>query len=281
MRKYILLAVACLLCVAGCATTGDLDDVRTDLRYLNSKIDTPNENVRLLKEENAGIRSDIKKTEEALSAVRNRQADIGADITGLRESIRQLTGQIEAFRKDFDVIQNRDNRRDEEMKAFKAKLDEVSLKIDHIGKQEETPEMGDKGTKQAPKETAKREMDEKGAYEAAYDEFKAGRYEKARKAFQEFLKQYPKTEYSDNAQFRIGECYYFEKNYEKAVLEYDKVVKNYPDGDRVPYALLKQGLSFINLGDKTSARIFLQRVVKDYPNTNMSRIAQAKLLEIK
>ena len=97
--------------------------------------------------------------------------------------------------------------------------------------------------------------------------------------FQNFLKQYPDTEYSDNAQFWIGECYYFEKNYEKAILEYDKVAKNYPDGDRVPYALLKQGLSFLNLGDKTGARLLLQQVIKDYPNTNQAKIARAKLLE--
>ena len=95
------------------------------------------------------------------------------------------------------------------------------------------------------------------------------------------MKQYPDTEYSDNAQFWIGECYYFEKKYENAILEYEKVAKNYPDGDKVPYALLKQGIAFLNLGDKASAKLILQRVIKDYPNTNQARTAKATLLKIK
>ena len=138
----------------------------------------------------------------------------------------------------------------------------------------------DLGAKPATKEAAKGKMDKEAVYAAAFDEFKEGKYEKARADFQNFLKQYPDTEYSDNAQYWIGECYYFEKNYEKAILEYDKVAKNYPDGDKVPYAMLKQGLSFLNLGDKTGARLLLQQVIKTYPNTNQAKIARAKLIEI-
>lgn len=195
MRKYILLAVACLLCVAGCATTGDFKDVRSDLKYLNEKIDVTSESVRLLKEGNDGIRSDTKKNDEALSAVRTRQAEIGADITGLRESIQQLTGEIEAFRKDFDSAQTRANRRDEEIKALKEKLDALSFKTNYIGKKEETPETREKGTKQVPKEALKGKLDKESAYAAALQEFKDGKYEEARGDFEKFLKQYPDTEY--------------------------------------------------------------------------------------
>ena len=111
--------------------------------------------------------------------------------------------------------------------------------------------------------------------------FKEAKYEKSREAFENFLKQYPDTEFSDNAQFWIGECYYFEKKYEKAIVEYEKVTKSFPEGNKVPYALLKQGLSFLKLGDKASAKLLLQQVIKDYPNTSQARIARARLLEIK
>ena len=282
MRKTFLLAVVCLLLISGCATTGQLKRVQSDL---NGKIDVANDNIRLLKEENAGIRTDLKKSDEAIASIRERQAEIGVDIAGLRESIQQLTGSVEALRKEFTAAQTRANRRDEEFKLLKEKLDAVSFKTNYlenfldIGKTDNTPEAGDKGVKPVTKEAAKGKMDKEAAYAAAYDEFKEGRYEKARADFQSFLKQYPDTEYSDNAQYWIGECYYFEKNYEKAILEYDKVAKNYPDGDKVPYAMLKQGLSFLNLGDKTGARLLLQQVIKDYPNTNQAKIARAKLLE--
>ena len=123
--------------------------------------------------------------------------------------------------------------------------------------------------------------DKESLYAAAYELFREGKYEKSREAFETFLKQYPETEFSDNAQFWIGECYYFEKKYEKAIIEYDKVVKNFPEGSKVPYALLKQGLSFLQLGDKASAKLLLQQVIKDYPNTSQARIARTRLAEIK
>ncbi len=131
-----------------------------------------------------------------------------------------------------------------------------------------------------PKIQAKKQDKEK-AYSAAYQIFKEGNYDKARTEFQNFLAAYPDSEYSDNAQFWIGECYFFEQKYEQAILEYEKVAKNYPNGNKVPYALLKQGLSFLKLGDKTSAKLLLQQVIKDYPNTNQARIARSKLQEIK
>jgi tol-pal system protein YbgF len=115
----------------------------------------------------------------------------------------------------------------------------------------------------------------------AYELFRDAKYEKSREGFENFLKQHPDTEFSDNAQFWIGECYYFEKKYEKAIVEYDKVIKNFPDSNKVPYALLKQGLSFQRLGDKASAKLLMQQVIRDFPNTSQSRIAREKLLEIK
>lgn len=278
MRTYILvLAAICFVFVTGCATTADLKRVQGEL---NGKIDGTNETIRLLKEDDAAIHSDLKKNDEAISIIRNRQAEIAADITSLRDSIQQLTGAVEALRKDLSAYQVKANRHDEE---FKEKLDAVSFKTNFlenflgIGKKEPPPETSEKGFKQG----SNGKTDRESAYAAAYEAFKDGKYEKARGDFQNFLKQYPDTEYSDNAQFWIGECYYFDKKYEKAILEYDKVAKNYPAGDRVPYALLKQGLSFLHLGDKTSARLILQQVIKEFPNTNQARIARSTLLEIK
>ena len=276
MKKHLLLTAACLLCVlAGCATTADLKHVQNDV---NEKIDIINENTRLLKVDIASIRSDLKNNGEAISALKARQAEIGADLTSLRDSIQKLTEVIEALKKNA-------NRRNEEIKALGEKLATVSFKANYlenfldIGNTEEFPETRKKGAKQVSKKTTKGKME--AAYMAAYDGFREGRYENARTDFQNFLKQYPNTEYSDNAQFWIGECYYSQKNYDKAILEYDKVAKNYPTGDKVPYALLKQGLSFLNLGNKTSASLILQQLIKDYPNTNLARIARETLLNIR
>jgi tol-pal system protein YbgF len=258
----VLLTVSML---SGCATTDDVRRVRGDLDH---KIFVLEEKVKAME--------DVRTMKDTVSVMQKGQAETGADITELKDHIQQLRGLVEGLRKDTSTV-----------KDLKEKVDNISFKVSFlenflgIGKKAEAAE--EKQSKQANGSKTKRggKSDKEAAYEAAYSAFKDGRYEKARSEFQAFLKQYPDSEYSGNAQFWIGECFYFEKKYEKAIIEYEKVVKNHPDGNKVPSALLKQGLSFLKLGDKSSARLILQQVIKEYPNTNQARIARAKLTEIK
>lgn len=296
MKKSIFLPLLLLVALSGCATTDDLQQVRYELNQkiadvadnrvavVEKKVAAVEESLPRLKAEDDKIRSEMTKNFEAVTALRKSTAETGADITDVRDAIQQLRGQVDVLRKDLATAVTHANRKDDEYKEIREKLNNTLFKINFIenflgiGKREDQPEGTEKGEKS---KDAKGRPDRESAYAAAYELFKDGKFDKAREAFQNFLKQYTDTEYSDNAQFWIGECYYFEKKYENAILEYEKVAKNYPDGDKVPYALLKQGIAFLNLGDKASAKLILQRVIKDYPNTNQARTAKATLLNIK
>jgi tol-pal system protein YbgF len=276
--------LCCILFIMGCATKQDLRRVQGGL---DQKITVTSKDIETLKEENESLR---KSNKEAMDALRKSQAEINADMTELKDRIQQLTGKSDEQRKDLSSLSVRANHKDEEVNDLKEKLERTSFKINFVenflglSKKDGSSEISEKAVKSTngqQKEAQKGKTGKEAAYAAAYETFKEGKYEKARIEFQNFLKQYPKTEYSANAQFWIGECYYLDQKYEKAILEYEKVVKNYPDGNKVPYALLKQGLSFQKLGDKTSARLILQQVIRDYPNTNQARVARATLLEIK
>jgi tol-pal system protein YbgF len=271
LRNYIYLLLAVLaFSVAGCASTQDLKAVRFEL---NQKME---EKFAAMDAELAAVKKNVAN----LESMRKGQANTAADIADLRDNIQQLRGQVEALKKELAV-----NTKKEEQ-AF----DNLLLKINfienflEIGKKDianDTPDKSSKSTGTAVAKDPVKKQDKEKAYSAAYQIFKEGNYDKARTEFQNLLAAYPDSEYSDNAQFWIGECYFFEKKYEQAILEYEKVTKNYPSGSKVPYALLKQGLSFLKLGDKTSGKLLLQQVIKDYPNTNQARIARSKLQEIK
>jgi tol-pal system protein YbgF len=118
-------------------------------------------------------------------------------------------------------------------------------------------------------------------YKDAYETFQKGDLEGARRKFEAFLKQYPNTELSDNAQFWIGETYYLKKDFEKAILEYEKAIAKYPEGDKIPAALFKQALAFLELGDKTNGRNLLKRVIERYPHSEQAEMAKKKLEGIK
>jgi tol-pal system protein YbgF len=266
-RYFILFLV--VLFLAGCASSGDLRALRSEMsQRTDEKISSLEAEVNALKE-NA----------TALESMRKGQANTMADLAELRENLQQLRGQVETLKKDA----SQSSRKDEQL------LNNMLLRINFI---ENFLEIGSKNTSDASDKTGKvnggsvakdtgSKQDKDKAYSAAYQIFQEGNYAKARNEFQTFLTTYPNSEYSDNAQFWIGECYFFEKKYESAILEYEKVTKNYPKGNKVPYALLKQGLSFLKLGDKTSAKLLLQEVIKNYPNTSQARIARSNLQDIK
>lgn len=277
MRNFLYFIMPVMFfSLAACATTGDLKAVRSELNQnMENKLEAIDTAM-------ASIRKEQKKNSEDLAQIRKNGANSVADISDLRDNVQQLRGQVESLKKDS----SRSSKKDEE---YKEKIDNILLKINfienflEIGRKESLNESGDKG-KFSGNGSAKdslRKQDRESLYSAAYQLFKEGNYDKARAEFRNYLALYPHSEYSDNAQFWIGECYFFEKNYEKAILEYEKVTKNFPKGKKVPYALLKQGLSFLKLKDKTSAKLLLQQVIRDYPNTNQARIARSKLQEIR
>ena len=270
---YLLLPVAVFL-ISGCATSSDLRILKSEMnQQMEEKLAAFDARISEMKKEQ-------EKNSAALGTIRKGQANTTADFSELRDQIQQLRGQVEALRKE--ISRNEQPRKDEEVQE---KLNQMLLKINFI---ENFLEIGRKdipggggSTSVSASKNGQDKPDRAAMYAAAYQLFQDGQYGKAREAFVQFLAEHPKSEYSDNAQFWIGECYFFEKKYEQAILEYDKVTKNYPGGNKVSYALLKQGLSFLNLGDKTSARLLLQQVIREYPNTNQARIARSKLQEIK
>jgi tol-pal system protein YbgF len=256
--------ILCSLSYTGCATTIDLQETQ-------AKFDTE---ILTVKEENAGIRKDAEKNNQSIMELRKRIADIAADMTEIREDMDSLKGDRAILgKKEFGDVKNMLDQLSSRMKVI-----ENLLEIGRIANQ--VPK-GEKGVSDDSKKEIAAKTETELAYNSAYDAFKEEKYEKAREGFQDFLKKYPNTEYSDSAQFWIGESYYFERRYEQAILEYEKVLKNYPQANKAPNALLKQGFSFLNIGDKSSAKLLLEQVAKEYPGTNQARIARAKLAEIK
>ncbi len=268
MKKHIFLLLAFFIVSIGCATNQDLKKVQHNLRG-----------------EILDLQKEVKESVESNKPLRKEQADISADMTGLRDEVQKFRGIVEELNRDVQTIR----KGNDSGVATRKQLSEISFRIDYIenflgiGEKNKLLQDGEKKEKEsvAPKDTTKENVDKEATYSAAYKTFKEGKYDGARVQFQRFLKLFPDTEYSDNAQFWIGECYFFKKEYEKAILEYEKVIKNYPGGNKVSYSLLKQGQSFLKLGDKSSAKLLLQQVIKDYPNTNQAKIARAKLTNIK
>jgi tol-pal system protein YbgF len=123
--------------------------------------------------------------------------------------------------------------------------------------------------------------DERGAYHAAFDILKAGRYAESARAFQDFLQAYPNGAYTPNALYWLGESYYVTQNYALALQQFQALLNRYPTHDKAPGALLKLGLSQYGLKQMAAAEATLAQVVARYPGTDAARTAEDRLHAIR
>jgi tol-pal system protein YbgF len=137
-----------------------------------------------------------------------------------------------------------------------------------------------KETKKAEEKPPKPVSGPDEAYRRAYEKYTKGDFEGAKTDFKKFLEVYPKSKYSENAHFWLGECYFADKKYEEAILEYDEVIKKYPKGNKVADALFRQGMAFLEMKDTTNARLILKEVVRRFPQSDQANRARKKLKEI-
>ena len=124
-------------------------------------------------------------------------------------------------------------------------------------------------------------LDEKAAYDQAFQSLKDLKYADAAEQFQSFLGQYPNSDYADNAQYWLGESYYVTRNYDIALEAFQNLLSNYPDSPKLADGLLKIGYTHYELKQWDQARAALTQVQEQYPDTTLARLAGSRLRSMK
>src|SRR6185295_19187250 len=104
-----------------------------------------------------------------------------------------------------------------------------------------------------------------------------GNYDLAIQEYREYLRNYPNTDLSDNAQYWIGECYFSKGRYNEAVTAWDELMRDYPASDKLPDARYKKGVTLERLGRRRESLVEYRNVVERYPNSEAGRKAREKL----
>lgn len=114
-------------------------------------------------------------------------------------------------------------------------------------------------------------------YSQAYADFARGNYDLAIQEFTEYLRSYPSTDFSDNAQYWIGECHYGKQKYAEAIEAWNTLFRDYSASDKLPDARVKKGMALERLGRRSQALVEYRYVVERYPNSPAARIARERL----
>jgi tol-pal system protein YbgF len=125
------------------------------------------------------------------------------------------------------------------------------------------------------------DKDGRGTYNKAFGLLKEGQYKRSIEVFEKFKKSYPKSKYSDNAQYWLGEANYAYRRYKQSLKEFQSLIAKYPDSTKIPGARLKVGYVYYELKNWPAARESLQQVVSLYPDANVAKKAKERLERIK
>ena len=114
-------------------------------------------------------------------------------------------------------------------------------------------------------------------YSQAYADYARGNYDLAIQAFTEYIRAYPGTDFTDNAQYWIGECLYGKQKYAEAIEAWTALFRDYPSSDKLPDARVKKGMALERLGRRSQALVEYRFVVDRFPNSPAARIARERL----
>ena len=114
-------------------------------------------------------------------------------------------------------------------------------------------------------------------YSQAYADYARGNYDLAMQGYREYLRYYPDTDLSDNAQYWIGESLYAKRLYAEAVDAWDVLLREYAASDKLPDGRFKRAMALERLGRRREALSEFRAVAQRYPNSEAGRKAKERL----
>ena len=295
MKKF--LPILLLLVLSACVSETDFYRLRSDVAELRKEASTAKTEVDNLKERTSGAAK-----EDSLTAVRESQTEVTSRLNDLSGGLNDLRGRFDENRyfvekalkehtAESDLLRAQISSLEGQMKILKDKMAAIETPVKHdegVSGQQGPSSQGEGGAgpkaEPATSDTSQKNTDVRDgstkAYDTALQEFKGKKYKQSREKFETFIKDYPKNELADNAQFWIAETYYAEKNYEDAILAYEALLKKYPDSKKTSGAMLKQAFAFIEIGDAKTGKIILKKLVEKYPDSKDADLARKKLAEM-
>lgn len=273
MNKLRLAALILSLTLAGCATQGAIDNVRTDVDAVKTRLFSVEKDL-------AGIRTETREQLDTLekgikpeiSAIRKIAADNQASLDSARAEIQALNGRLDdlgatAKKPSEDLNRYREDA-DKRIITLEDRILKLQTAVDDL-----TKKLADAPKQEVPAADA--------LYMKGLEIFKAGDMAGARERFQKFVDQHPSHELAANAHYWIGETYYSEKSYEPAILAFQEVIKNFPGKEKVPAAMLKQAMAFQAINDVKSARYVMKKLIESAPKSEEAKKAKELLKEAK
>lgn len=247
----LLTATAAVLVLGGCATKGDIRDLRTELRALAVRQDS------VLSQ----LRRDTRSTQDTLRRTTDQLFDFRGDIAGQLRELGSTLTRIEAL-----AGQNQRG---------------IAQIRDQLANMRTAPAAPPAGGAQGPSTIGGADAQAGQLYQGGVSQYNRGNLRAARIAFQQVIDTYPNDRLAPDARFYLGNIQEQEGERERALATFLEIQTLFPTAQRVPEALYRAGMLQIELGRERDARATLERVVNTYPDSPVADLAREALDDIR
>jgi tol-pal system protein YbgF len=267
------------LCAApACAGLFDDDEARKQIAAERQRVDEIRKD---LAAQQQAVDARINKIEEALKS--QALLDLFTQLEALKLEMTRLRGQIEVLNNNVENTAKRQRdmyldldtriRRFEQQGAPPPAAEAPAAPAVAVV----APAAAPAGTPPAAVVANVDTSGEVRAYEAAQGQRRIGNYQGAIVAFQNFIKQYPKSNLAPRAQYWIGDSYFNLRDFKLAIASQQALLKTYPDSPTAPDSLLNIASSQIEMGESLVGRKTLEELVAKFPVSEAAEKAKRRL----
>ncbi len=230
----------------------DVLQLQEQIRLLQKSTDDRGSVLKsLLEQLNDQIAKSNLAMENLSQALSGQKAEVGTAVSGLRQEIQKLSVKL-------DDTNNR-------IAGLYQKVEDSQVKASSLRNLPSGNGQGSGGV----------EPDQ--VYSQAYNDYLMGNYDLAITGFQDFLTNYPNSEYADNAMHYLGVCYFEQNRYEQAIQAFDQVINLYPKGDKTPVAYFKKAAAYQALQKNNEAVDTWKKLYTLFPDSQEAKLAAQEL----
>ncbi len=261
MKKIILIPVIFLLVFSQAFI---LAGTQEEIIRLQSDILQLQEQIRLLQkvvdEKNSVIQSLLEQLNDQFATNNVTFNEMVDALNDNRARNKTLSDNVDSVKGDIGRLSTRLDEINSRLAEVQRKFDENQMQVQTL---RSVPSSG----------SGDADVEPDRVYSASYNDYLVGNYSLAVNGFQDFLTNYPDSEYADNASYYLGDCYLKQKNFEMAIKTFEQTVNLFPDGDKTSTAYYKMGQILMQQNRMDEAISTLKKLEQLFPGTSEARLA--------
>lgn len=249
-----LAAVLAAASLGGCfwvTTKSEGEALRRDLRGLDERL--------AAKEgELATQITELQRVlDEATKLLKRNSADLGLEVEGLRAELRTSNGVAAALQLALDEVKAQNAKLEARLAALEPRLATLEAKGG-------TPAVPTTGPATAD-----------SLWNTGKVAFEAGRFDEARTAFGQLVRDFPNSDRADDALYFRGIAFFRDGKHDDAIREYQRVFEKFATSTLADDALFRAGEAATALKNCSEARAYYGLLQQKYPSSNLVKEAKA------